>query len=154
MLGMWLVPRTGLLEVADRVAGQLRGDKEYPFSGVTKSGASLEESAEKRCSECAETVDVAIKLAEEFHWNQWSRSPLNWKPYTRVISSRLTWLFLPPSCESLFSPSNFVSLRLFNTELFPSLITSTAQHTVRIYDDDDDCFYIALFFALERAGLA
>ena len=23
---------------ADRVAGQLRGDKEYPFSGVTKSG--------------------------------------------------------------------------------------------------------------------
>ena len=25
-------------EGADRVAGQLRGDKEYPFSGVTKSG--------------------------------------------------------------------------------------------------------------------
>ena len=25
-------------EVADRVGGQLRGDKEYPFSGVTKSG--------------------------------------------------------------------------------------------------------------------
>ena len=27
-----------LSESADRVAGQLRGDKEYPFSGVTKSG--------------------------------------------------------------------------------------------------------------------
>ena len=27
-----------LLEGADRVAGQLRGDKEYPFSDVTKSG--------------------------------------------------------------------------------------------------------------------
>ena len=27
-----------LLEGADRVAGQLRGDKECPFSGVTKSG--------------------------------------------------------------------------------------------------------------------
>ena len=27
-----------LTEGADRVAGQLRGDKEYPFSGVTKSG--------------------------------------------------------------------------------------------------------------------
>ena len=27
-----------LSEGADRVAGQLRGDKEYPFSGVTKSG--------------------------------------------------------------------------------------------------------------------
>ena len=25
-------------EVADRVGGQLRGDKERPFSGVTKSG--------------------------------------------------------------------------------------------------------------------
>ena len=27
-----------LLEAADRVGGQLRGDKEYPFSGATKSG--------------------------------------------------------------------------------------------------------------------
>ena len=27
-----------LTEGADRVAGQLRGDKECPFSGVTKSG--------------------------------------------------------------------------------------------------------------------
>ena len=27
-----------LSEGADRVAGQPRGDKEYPFSGVTKSG--------------------------------------------------------------------------------------------------------------------
>ena len=41
-----------LTEGADRVAGQLRGDKECPFSGVTKSG-SLEEGAGKRCSECA-----------------------------------------------------------------------------------------------------
>ena len=74
-----------------------------------------------------------------------------------MISSRLTWLF---SCESLFSANNFVSLRLFNAELFPGLITSIAQHTVQIYDDDDDddddddCFCIALFSALERAGLA
>ena len=47
---------------ADRVAGQLLGDKEYPFSGVTKSGRvwrklpesdarSLEEVAGKRCLE-------------------------------------------------------------------------------------------------------
>ena len=60
-------------EGADRVGGQLRGDKECPFSGVTKSGrvwrkvpesdarspfsgvtksGSLEEGAGKRCSEC------------------------------------------------------------------------------------------------------
>ena len=29
---------TYLLAGADRVAGQLRGDKECPFNGVTKSG--------------------------------------------------------------------------------------------------------------------
>ena len=29
---------SNLLEGADRVGGQLRGDKECPFSGVTKSG--------------------------------------------------------------------------------------------------------------------
>ena len=39
-------------EGADRFAGQLRGNKECSFSGVTKSG-SLEEGGEKRCSECA-----------------------------------------------------------------------------------------------------
>ena len=39
-------------EGADRVGGQLRGDKEWPFSGVTKLWQSLEEGAGKRCSEC------------------------------------------------------------------------------------------------------
>ena len=39
-----------LSEGADRVGGQLRGDKECPFSGVTNYG-SLEEGAGKRCSE-------------------------------------------------------------------------------------------------------
>ena len=53
-----------LSEGADRVGGQMRRDKECPFSGVTKSGRvwrkvpesdarSLEEGARKRCSECA-----------------------------------------------------------------------------------------------------
>ena len=41
-LGAWLLPQSyqypNLSEGADRVAGQLRGDKECPFSGVTKSG--------------------------------------------------------------------------------------------------------------------
>ena len=39
-----------LSECADRVAGQLPGDKECAFNGVTKSG-SLEEGAGKRYSE-------------------------------------------------------------------------------------------------------
>ena len=33
-----LITYPNLSEGADRVGGQLRGDKEYPFSGVTKSG--------------------------------------------------------------------------------------------------------------------
>ena len=41
-LGAMLVPQSyqypNLSEGADRVGGQLRGDKECPFSGVTKSG--------------------------------------------------------------------------------------------------------------------
>ena len=37
---------------ADCVVGQVRGDKECPFSGVTKSGRGWEEGAGKRCSEC------------------------------------------------------------------------------------------------------
>ena len=41
-LGAWLLPQSyqyrNLSEGADRVGGQLRGDKECPFSGVTKSG--------------------------------------------------------------------------------------------------------------------
>ena len=41
-----------LSEGADHVGGQLHGDKECPFSGVTKSG-SLEKGGGKRCSECA-----------------------------------------------------------------------------------------------------
>ena len=40
--------------------GQLRGDKECPLSGVTKSGKSSEEGAGKRCSESA--VDTAYRL--------------------------------------------------------------------------------------------
>ena len=43
---------TSVSEGADRVGGQLRGDKECSFSCVTKSG-SLEEGAVKWCSECA-----------------------------------------------------------------------------------------------------
>ena len=41
-LGARLLPQSyqyrNLSDGADRVGGQLRGDKEYPFSGVTKSG--------------------------------------------------------------------------------------------------------------------
>ena len=41
-----------LSEGADRVGGQLRGDKECPFSGVTKSGRVWRKVRGKQCSEC------------------------------------------------------------------------------------------------------
>ena len=37
-LGCFYTQYPNLSEGADRVGGQLRGDKECPFSGVTKSG--------------------------------------------------------------------------------------------------------------------
>ena len=46
----WALGCFSLSEDADRVGGQLRGDKQCPFSGVTKSGKSLEEGAGERCS--------------------------------------------------------------------------------------------------------
>ena len=58
-----------LSEGADRVGGQLRGDKECHFSGVTKSGRVwrkvpesdvLEEGARKRCSECGQSGEAMV----------------------------------------------------------------------------------------------
>ena len=37
-LHAWAYQYPNLLEGADRIGGQLRGDKECPFSGITKSG--------------------------------------------------------------------------------------------------------------------
>ena len=50
-----------LSEGADRVGGQLRGDKEYPFSDVTKSGRVWRKCAGKRCSVCG--ADAALTSA-------------------------------------------------------------------------------------------
>ena len=60
-----------LSEGTDRVGGQLHGDKECPFSGVTKSGRvlkkvpesgarSVKEGARKRCSEYAGRCRKAV----------------------------------------------------------------------------------------------
>ena len=45
-----------LSEGADRVAGQLRGDKEYPFSGVTKSGRVWRKVPESGAQSLGRTV--------------------------------------------------------------------------------------------------
>ena len=49
------ISNPNLSEGADRVGGQLRGDKECPFSSETKSGRVSEEGSGKRCSECGLT---------------------------------------------------------------------------------------------------
>ena len=57
-----------LSEGADCVGGQLRGDKECPFNGVTKSG-SLEEGAGKRCSEC--DMDAVVYGISDGYCSWW-----------------------------------------------------------------------------------
>ena len=61
-LGARLLPRSywypNLSEGADRVAGQLRGDKEFPFSGVTKSGKVWRKVPESGARSVAGTVTV------------------------------------------------------------------------------------------------
>ena len=57
-----------LSEGADRVAGQLRGDKECPFSGVIKSGrvwrrvpeSDARSGAGKRCSESCRKAMLGV----------------------------------------------------------------------------------------------
>ena len=44
------------MEGADRVAGLLRGDKEYPFRGVTKSGRVW-----RKVSECGARSVISTK---------------------------------------------------------------------------------------------
>ena len=71
-LGAWLVPQSypgstdrNLSEGADRVGGQLRGGKECPFSGVTKSGRvwrKVPESDARSVHRCMDSW-AAIKSA-------------------------------------------------------------------------------------------
>jgi len=59
-LGARLLPQSyqypNLSEGADRVAGQLRGDKECPFSGVTKSGRVWRKVPERDARSVTHTV--------------------------------------------------------------------------------------------------
>ena len=55
-----LVPKP--LKGTDHVGGQLRRDKECPFSGITNSG-SLEEGAEKRFLECDKDLIYVLRKA-------------------------------------------------------------------------------------------
>ena len=60
-----------LSEGAGRVGGQLRGDKECPFSGRNPIWQSLEEGAGKRCSECdTDAVSALQKLVLIRLWKQ------------------------------------------------------------------------------------
>ena len=78
-LGARLLPQpyqySNLLEGADRVSGQLRGDKECPFSGITKSGRVWRKVPESNAQSVSVTlVFVAMQPQHCFalhcqHWN-------------------------------------------------------------------------------------
>ena len=59
-----------LSEGTDRVAGQLRGDKEYPFSGVTKSGTVWRKVPESdaRSAGCVLIQPVNVAPVCGFDW--------------------------------------------------------------------------------------
>ena len=105
-----------LSEGADRVGGQLRGDKECPFSGVTKSPSlisrtvsvdvkhhvyllrnqiwqSLEEGAGKQCSDCASPSLYIIicksMLSPSLYIIIWSANP------RALVPHLATWRWLP-----------------------------------------------------------
>ena len=63
-MGARLLPQSyqypNLLEGADRVGGQLRGDKECPFSGVTKSGRVWRKMPESDARSVAGSLSVSV----------------------------------------------------------------------------------------------
>ena len=68
-LGARLLPQTyqypNLSEGADRVGGQLRGDKECPFSGVTKSGRVWRKVLESDAWNVTVSVCMAISKVQD-----------------------------------------------------------------------------------------
>ena len=63
-----------LSEGADRVGGQLRGDKECPFSGVTKSGRvwrKVPESDIRSVGSGLELAGTDLTVVAVHSWFQW-----------------------------------------------------------------------------------
>ena len=65
-LGARLLLQSNLSEGADRVGGQLSGDKECPFSGVTKSGRVWRKVPESD----VRSVTLAISVEKERVWTR------------------------------------------------------------------------------------
>ena len=70
-----------LSEGADRVAGQLRGDKECPFSGITKSGRVWRKVPESDARSVGRTT---TRLGSGFSWE--SRDEILTKRLDGVMS--------------------------------------------------------------------
>ena len=84
-MGARLLPQssTNLSEGADRVGGQLRGDKECPFSGVTKSGR-----ARRKVPESVQWM----KMPESVQWRKAPES-VQW----RKVPENVQWRKVPES---------------------------------------------------------
>ena len=88
--------------------GQLRGDKECPFSG-NQIWQSLEEGAGKRCSECESTAHV-----RQAHKPAQSMTVVQSCPYTRSTDTALAPRIhacrkAQGSKEDLVQPANFTN---------------------------------------------
>ena len=115
-----------LSEGADRVGGQLRGDNEYPFSGVTKSGRVWRKVPEKRCSECdqypnlsegADRVGGQLRGDKECPFSGVTKSGRVWRkvPESDAFSAdSLTVSVQPGPCYRMHSDSDYVSTQFYN----------------------------------------
>ena len=101
-LGARLLPQSyqypNLSEGADRVGGQLRGDKECPFSGVTKSGRVWrkvpESDARSVCDDRSSRGGVCSGLATSFPVAAFTKHHLSQFPFpfNFICFSLETWI--------------------------------------------------------------
>ena len=85
---MLLPEYPNLSEGADHVAGQLRGDKEYPFSGVTKSGSVWRKVPESDARRVPHTVTSELSNLCVVSQNQFKT--LSKQPYSICCKSAQT----------------------------------------------------------------
>ena len=98
-----------LSEGADRVGGQLRGDKECPFGGVTKSGRvwrrvpesnarSVRTIMTQQSNESSRGVNIARKTSHNYNRPGSSAKALCWhvSKYTRLCTLHKRYVILKP----------------------------------------------------------
>ena len=126
-----------LSEGADRVAGQLRGDKECPFSGVTKSGRVWRKVPESG----ARSVSPPQPSAPRSPLAQQVTPHINWFFYT-YVSYQLIFLHLRLISTDFSIPTSHINW-FFYTYVSYQLIF---LHHLTSTDFSTPTFHISWFF--------